>query len=903
VKKIFLIFFSLLLFAHDKVIVAVRDYDYSTIGFLVAKEKGFYNHFILEVKFKKFENPLKALKEHKADIAIDNLLLYKYLKGEDFVLVDSFFKNAPFILYSKEKIDSLKELNKKSVAVKKEYFSYFKELFKAKKIDANLIVYNKNIKADAFLFSVFDNFKQGYFKKLLDTPDIAGVIGVASNNNKNDDYVTKIDMFINASLEGFRYAFLNKNEAKEIFREYKNVKIDRFNKKIIEKLYLKRDEFLDFFYQRYEILKYLFNLSKEIDSLLSYPSHILYFSKAQKELIKRAIRVCINPDWVPIEFWDNTGNPAGISIDILKFISKKYGLRFKFIKTKSWVESQKYLKEKKCDILPTAVITPARKKYAVFTTPYLIFDLFFINKLNSYFIPNIFFAKDKIFVRKEGSGLISYMKRHYPEIKIKTAPNFYEMFKIVESDDKYFTIATLPVFEYYKYKFNLFDLQISGVLDKKYMLRVAVRKDMEILREILDKVLIQISHNQKMEIYRKWTQIIPKKKIIDRSVIIKIIYIIIALVLIFAIIYFILEYKIKKATEELEENREFLKKIFESTQEGIVIVDENRKIVDINRQIERIFGFKREEVLNKDLLDFAFSLKDEVIKNFQIDHQDVKEYVYVLPNGEEKVLLVSSFWIKSNSLKYKVFLIYDITELKNKEKIILMQSKFAAMGEMIANIAHQWRQPLNALSLLISNCILNYKLKTLNDKEIEEFQKKASELIEYMSKTIDDFRNFLSPVKNKSLFSISKAIDKALEFMSSTLKKHNIKVIKDIKNIEICGVENELIQVLINIFNNSKDAFLNKEGEKFIKIKAYIKDDKVILDIEDNAGGVSKEILDRLAEPYFTTKFKSQGTGLGLYMSKTIIEKTFNGKLEISNIKNGLRVRIIIPLHQKCESK
>ena len=223
-------------------------------------------------------------------------------------------------------------------------------------------------------------------------------------------------------------------------------------------------------------------------------------------------------------------------------------------------------------------------------------------------------------------------------------------------------------------------------------------------------------------------------------------------------------------------------------------------------------------------------------------------------------------------------------ELIQKENILNHQSKMAAMGEMLENIAHQWRQPLSLISTAATGAKLKKDFKQLSDEEFYDTMNIINNSAQHLSNTIDDFRNFFNQDKQITTFDINVPIEKVLYLVSSKLKNREITIIKNSEKINISGLSNEFIQVLLNIINNTLDAFKEHDYKnKFIFIDAYKKDHKLILKIKDNAGGIKEDIITRIFEPYFTTKHKSQGTGIGLYMSTEIIKKHMNGNLSVSN--------------------
>lgn len=246
-------------------------------------------------------------------------------------------------------------------------------------------------------------------------------------------------------------------------------------------------------------------------------------------------------------------------------------------------------------------------------------------------------------------------------------------------------------------------------------------------------------------------------------------------------------------------------------------------------------------------------------------------------------------------------------ELIQKENILNHQSKMAAMGEMIENIAHQWRQPLSLISTAATGAKLKKDFDNLSDSEFYETMDIINNSAQHLSSTIDDFRNFFSNEKDISTFDINSPIEKVLYLLNSKFKNRDIIVIKNTQEIKIVGLINEFIQVLLNIINNSLDAFEeNNYEQKVIFITAYKEKNLLILKIKDNAGGIKEEIINRIFEPYFTTKHKSQGTGIGLYMSIEIIKKHMNGELSVvnkeyiyNNIKcKGAQFTIELPLNE-----
>lgn len=238
----------------------------------------------------------------------------------------------------------------------------------------------------------------------------------------------------------------------------------------------------------------------------------------------------------------------------------------------------------------------------------------------------------------------------------------------------------------------------------------------------------------------------------------------------------------------------------------------------------------------------------------------------------------------------------EIQKSREKDQMIFEQSKFISMGEMMENIAHQWRQPLSQINssvLVIDDVLYEKKCKSA---VIEEKLLEIESLTKYMSNTIDDFRDFFDQNKESKIISLRDLIDKSIYIVQGTYKAHSIELIKNIdKDYEWSGYPSELQQVLVVILNNAKDMFILRNIFKpKVIVDIKIEEEEFFISICDNAGGIKNKIIEKIFDPYFTTKHESQGTGLGLYLSKKIIEESMHGKLEVQNNKNGACFKIIL---------
>jgi len=233
----------------------------------------------------------------------------------------------------------------------------------------------------------------------------------------------------------------------------------------------------------------------------------------------------------------------------------------------------------------------------------------------------------------------------------------------------------------------------------------------------------------------------------------------------------------------------------------------------------------------------------------------------------------------------------EVAKSHKKDAMMQEQTKLAAMGEMIGAVAHQWRQPLNALNINIQNLDDDFEEGLINKEFIESFIQKNTEIIQFMSDTIDDFRNFFRIDKEKVDFSVLDTLKKVLNMQSSVLKNYNIAVEIIGEDFIINGLKNEFAQVIMSLISNAKDALIENKV-KNAKITINLSDDKII--ISNNGTGIDEEIINRVFEPYFTTKEQGRGTGMGLYMSKMIIENNMNGKISVENIDDGVSFTITL---------
>jgi len=302
-------------------------------------------------------------------------------------------------------------------------------------------------------------------------------------------------------------------------------------------------------------------------------------------------------------------------------------------------------------------------------------------------------------------------------------------------------------------------------------------------------------------------------------------------------------------------------------------------------------------ILQEDRAELAREMKK--LDDGQTHHAEIR-----VQRDDKKILTVieSSKMIFQNDKPLKMLgLTLDITSLRRTERILLQQSKQAQMGEMINMIAHQWRQPLNAISASAIQLDMKNDMEILTGEDVKKTTRFIEKTTQDMSRTIDDFMNFSKPINKKEIVTVQRVLGDILRLMGAQLRNHNITFISDIQeDITLLTYRKDLEHILINLIANARDAFDGKEiQKKKILVKSYRKDNRCIIEVIDNAGGIQAEVIERVFEPYFTTKEQGKGTGLGLYMSKKIVRENLNGDLCVKNLHDGALFRI--ELQDTCD--
>jgi len=368
--------------------------------------------------------------------------------------------------------------------------------------------------------------------------------------------------------------------------------------------------------------------------------------------------------------------------------------------------------------------------------------------------------------------------------------------------------------------------------------------------------------------------------------------------------------------------------------DGVIVFNTHGKITSFNPAAERIFGYSAWEVVGQNM-NCLLEEQGEKIFPFSVEHDSDHEKTSIhldVPGrrvdgtafpvdfsvsrvylaGEtafigifrdaterkqnERAMIEKQIQLEELNLSLEERVRAAVSEMREKDRILIQQSRLAAMGEMINNIAHQWRQPLNVLGLLNQQMRMDYDSAAFSKEYLDTNVDKSMKIINHMSQTIDDFRKFFKPDKEKVEFKIYDVVARAISLVEDGFRNLQIGIdFRVYADPVITGYPNEFSHVLLNILMNARDTFLERRiSDARVSIALRTVDERAVVTIADNAGGIAEDIIDKIFDPYFSTKGPDNGTGLGLFMSKNIIEKSMAGRLTARNTDQGAEFKIEI---------
>jgi polar amino acid transport system substrate-binding protein len=902
-------------------------YQFQFAGYIMAKEKGFYKDAGLDVEIKEWHNPINSVDElisNRAQYAILRpTAMIDIAKGKELVFLSAIYQSSPLILLADKSanITSIKDFNNKKIMTTGDLnsdasllsmmFSHGVNIEKVNIIEPSFDVKDlMNKKADLMASYISNEpfvLKENGGTPVIFNPKDYGYDFYNDLVSVSKEYMThnkeEVEEFRKATLKGWEYAFGNIYETVEVLHTQYNsqkkskpaltyeaqelkklayagtAKIGLIEKGKLEKIY--------------DIYKLLGLAQSDINYNTIIYNHLsveVNLSKSEKEYLKQKknIKVCIDPSWMPFEQFDTNGKYKGMTAEYYKLFENFLGTHFEVVTSKSWAESLELAQKRECDILSLAMETPERKKYLNFTTPYISVPLVVATKSTHSFVADIEDLKGKKIGITKGYAYVELLKNKYSFLTLVEIENLDTGLAQVKSGELDGYIDTLASIAYSLQAQYGGELKVAGKFDEVWELGIGVRNDDATLLSILQKAVNNLQDDQRREILNKWISIKFENEI-DYTLIWKVVGISFIIIVIILIIFL----KEKALKNKLQEQKDEFETIFYNSKDGIAILDLDSNFVNCNNEYLQMTGFTKEELLQTSCIKLTIpediEKSKEVVREV-IETGFVQNFEKTCMGKEDKRITVNMSLSLMPDKKRILISTKDVTYLKQ----LASKMKLLEMNEMMGNIAHQWRQPLSVISVVASSLILRSEYGNLEKEEIETNMNRVLEQTNYLSKTIDDFRNLIDGTEEASSLNIASIVREALVGFEMMIQDTPISLIVNLnEDYSIYGNKSEFEQVILYILNNAKDAVLSrKNGEKLIFINTQNNEGHFELEILDNGGGISNHIMDRIFEPYFTTKHQSIGTGLGLSTVDKVIRQKYNFTIQVYNKDyehNGIR--------------
>lgn len=636
-------------------------------------------------------------------------------------------------------------------------------------------------------------------------------------------------------------------------------------------------------------------------SSVLFASTPINLSTEEKEWIKNNPTVSYSEvNWKPLSIIENN-RMNGIMGDFLDLVSTKTGLEFTFIASDSWPHVLEQFSQNKIDIVPGIGSSESETKLGLVSKEYASYPMVIVTSDKYKYIAELKELEGKTVAVPKYYTSYNFLANNYPKINLVTTQNIPEALLLVEKGKADAFIGHIATSLYYITDNYLDNLKVTGTTAFNFDHHYLIQKDSPILLSIINKTFDSITYQEKKEIYENWIQ----TSIVEETIDYRAIFIILLISLLIVTFFMYRQKLLKGYNNKLKNSYKEIQDIMNSTLDGIIISQDN-VCINANTSALKLLQCKKEQLIGTKIIDFIpDNCKEKVFEKLKEPNLEPYETDVLTFEGNIIPVLVKGTNINFDNKKIRVSSFVDISELRQKEKLVIEQSKMFAVGEMIGNISHQWRQPLNLITTVANNWKACDELGMLEKDEML----KESEIIvsnaTQLSKIIDDFMYFFKEEDKTSDFSIDELIASLLRLEGTTLKMNQINFISNVNSSKtIAANKNRLLQALLNITNNSIEALVdNLEENRTILFDVEEKEEEIVLKITDNAGGIPAEILSKVLEPYISTKENLNGLGLGLYMTYIIVEK-MNGKIvvenrsfEIDNVEyKGTQISIFIPL-------
>ena len=656
-------------------------------------------------------------------------------------------------------------------------------------------------------------------------------------------------------------------------------------------------------------------------------------TKQEKEYLNNnSITYAGDPNWLPFEAFDKNGNYTGIIAEHIKIVEKKLNKKFDKVITKNWLDTLELSKKRGVDIISgDAADVVLSQNYKAIDT-YIKNPLVIVTRKEHPYIDDLNHIKDKKIAFGAGGGYSADIFKKYPDIKFLECDTPQSGLLGVKTGQYDAFIGTLAMSDYTIVQMGIEDIKITGQTGIVMNLTLFVDKNKPLLYSIINKSIKTISKAKQHEIISKWRS--PKvKNVIDYTLVwqITIVFTVLSLIgLFFTLLLRRSNKKLKQTEQQTHYLSERMKLAFDGSRDGLWDWNLIDNTLYFSPRWKEMLGYKDDELedsfdtwqsrvhpddLNQVLGDIESCIddKEKVFENkHRLQHKE-GHWVWIYDRGKvqrdvegkairmigthtdltTEINLSNELSQLNETLETRVK--EQVEELDRRHTLMAQQARLASMGEMLSSIAHQWRQPLNRINSNVSVLRSVLRRDPVDHKMLTEQTEMIETNTKYMSDTIEDFANFFHPEKKETVFSLQNVIAKALELIDQRTKNVEINIISD-KELELFSFQKEYLQVLLIILNNAIDNFGSK-AIKEPKIDIIMKehDGMATLAICDNGGGVDEGDIDRIFDPYYTTKFAKEGAGLGLYMAKMMIENSMHGQLLVKNQNGGACFEIITP--------
>lgn len=646
-------------------------------------------------------------------------------------------------------------------------------------------------------------------------------------------------------------------------------------------------------------MKYIF--------LLLIIANILIAKDTQNSIDKEKVyKIGILKDWAPYYVTRNN-KPAGYAIELFEKIAKNLNIKYQYICTNSWEELFSLIQKKEIDIIPNLGIALNRIEYLNFTQTTDLFEVGFYKNTK---LTNIKEIKNKKIGVVENNVCTKLINNNLYKNKI-VFTSFYDSLNALNENNIDILCYPKPLIEYSIKHFNLENIQSFGEPLKIVNRAIGINKNEIVLLKSFDKEISKLKANgEYQEIHNRWFK---EQKDIQIDYEELLIIILVLIVIFFNIIYYLKRkdeiVTKKQLTNKLKEINSLHKRLYLAADKALAGYWEwhlDTNYLHLSKGWKKYLGYQDDELKNsfqtfqKVMHPDDFETTMNIVNTYIETKQGTYRTKFRLKHKDGTYKWTSAIGTISEENENIFFGFHiDIDDLTTTKETLVAQSKSAMMGEMISAIAHQLKQPLSIISITASSQIASIELEEeiTNEIIIKDANESLKQVL-HLSDTIDTFRDFLKPDHKKIDSKIDTIVESSLSIVNKSLRNNDIQVIKNFSQTDTIKVYNsELMQIFINLLNNSKDAFkLNNIKNRVITLDIFQKENNIIVKIEDTAGGIAPDAINSIFKAYFTTKENEGGTGIGLYIVKTIIEEHYNGSIEVKNKDAGVVFTLTFPL-------